>query len=39
MEQAVAGDAVRMRLDATVDVMHLMTEIRRQWGMKYPEEE
>lgn len=39
MEQAVAGDAARMRLDATMDVMHLMTEIRRQWGMKYPEEE
>lgn len=39
MEQAVTGDAARMRLDATVDVTHLMTQIRQQWGMKYPEEE
>ena len=28
-----------MYLQYTKDVMDMMTEIRRQWGMKYPEEE
>lgn len=39
MEAAVSGDAGLMHLDYTRDVMELMTEIRAQWGLKYPEEE
>ena len=38
MERAVAGQGT-MHLDYTRDVMRIMTEIRRQWGMTYPEEE
>lgn len=39
MELAVSGTADRMHLDFTEDVMEIMTAIRREWGMKYPEEE
>ena len=39
MEAAVAGERNDMHLDYTIDVMDLMTRIRRSWGMKYPEEE
>lgn len=39
MELAAAGQADRMCLDYTRDVMKIMTDIRRQWGMTYPEEE
>ena len=39
MEAAVSGERDDMHLDFTVDVMELMTKIRRDWGMKYPEEE
>ncbi|MDE7435559.1 MAG: Gfo/Idh/MocA family oxidoreductase [Lachnospiraceae bacterium] len=39
MELAAAGEADRMCLDYTKDVMKIMTDIRRQWGMTYPEEE
>lgn len=39
MEAAVAGERDDMHLDYTIDVMDLMTQIRRSWGMKYPEEE
>lgn len=39
MEAAVAGERDDMHLDYTVDVMELMTQIRRSWGMWYPEEE
>lgn len=39
MEAAVAGECDDMHLDYTVDVMELMTQIRRSWGMRYPEEE
>ena len=39
MEAAVAGERDEMHLDYTIDVMDLMTQIRRSWGMKYPEEE
>lgn len=28
-----------MHLDYTIDVMNMMTQIRREWGLKYPEEE
>ena len=38
MERAVAGQGT-MHLDYTRDVMRIMTDIRRQWGMTYPEEE
>lgn len=33
------GDPAVMHLDYTVDVMRMMTAIRQQWHMKYPEEE
>ena len=39
MEQAVSGDEAVMKLSYTKDVMDLMTRIRKDWGMKYPEEE
>lgn len=38
MEAAINGDN-NMHLDYTVDVMDMMTSIRNDWGMKYPEEE
>lgn len=38
MEKAVDGDYSLMHLDYTKDVMNIMTDIRKQWGMKYPEE-
>ena len=28
-----------MKLDYTVDVMDIMTKLRKEWGMTYPEEE
>lgn len=39
MEKAVSGISDEMHLDYTRDVMDMMTEIRSQWGLKYPEEE
>lgn len=39
MEQAVSGAEDIMHLDFTEDVMEIMTDIRRAWGMRYPEEE
>lgn len=38
MEQAVSGGANEMHLDYTADVMAVMTQIRRSWGLVYPEE-
>ena len=39
MEEAVnSGHAGLMKLDYTRDVMDIMTGIRYEWGMKYPEE-
>lgn len=38
MEQAVSGMADEMHLDYTWDVMSIMTEIRKAWGLSYPEE-
>ncbi len=38
MEQAVAGEKNRMHLDYTEDVMHVMTQLRADWGLVYPEE-
>ena len=39
MEKAVSGKEDSMHLDYTIDVMDMMTQIRKDWGMKYPEEE
>lgn len=40
MEEAIqTGNAERMKLNLTCDVMALMTGLRREWGMRYPEEE
>ena len=39
MEQAVAGNAEIMKLSYTEDVMRMMTRIRKDWGLTYPEEE
>lgn len=39
MELAAAGEEDRMCLDYTNDVMRIMTDIRRSWSMKYPEED
>lgn len=39
MEKAVAGIENTMHLDYTQDVMVIMTQLRREWGMTYPEEE
>lgn len=38
MERAVSGAANEMHLDYTSDVMSMMTEIRKTWGLSYPEE-
>lgn len=38
MEKAVSGEGDEMHLDYTRDVMEMMTFIRNEWGMKYPEE-
>ncbi|MBO5522441.1 MAG: Gfo/Idh/MocA family oxidoreductase [Roseburia sp.] len=38
MEQAVSGRADEMHMDYTIDVMSLMTQIRKSWGLMYPEE-
>lgn len=40
LEQAVAGDESKARLlDYAADVMDVMTKLRRDWGVVYPEEE
>ena len=39
MEAAVTGEKDDMHLDYTSDVMDMMTQIRQEWGMRYPEEE
>lgn len=39
MEAAVSGQENRMQLDYTRDVMELMTQLRQEWGLRYPEEE
>jgi len=38
MEKAVAGEADDMQLEYTIDVMNIMTRLRNDWNMKYPEE-
>lgn len=39
MEKAVSGIKNEMHLDYTVDVMSMMTEIKKTWGLFYPEEQ
>lgn len=39
MEAAVSGQQDVMCLNYTKDVMEIMTSIRKEWGMTYPEEE
>ncbi|MDO4617529.1 MAG: Gfo/Idh/MocA family oxidoreductase [Lachnospiraceae bacterium] len=39
MEAAVSGEADCLCREYTADVMRIMTDIRKEWGMKYPEEE
>ena len=40
LERAVAGDQIEQNMIAyTVDVMAIMTMLRRQWCIRYPEEE
>ncbi len=39
MERAVSGDMDIMYMQYTKDVMDMMTLIRKEWGMTYPEEE
>lgn len=39
MEVAILGKKDCMYLDYTKDVMDMMTEFRREWGLRYPEEE
>lgn len=39
MEAAVSGEANHMFLDYSQDVMRLMTRLRADWGLVYPEEE
>ena len=38
MENAVKSGNNTMRLDYTIDVMNIMTKLRNDWNMKYPEE-
>ncbi|MCC8073852.1 MAG: Gfo/Idh/MocA family oxidoreductase [Clostridiales bacterium] len=38
MERAVSGEKNNMHLDYTQDVMQIMTKLRRDWNIIYPEE-
>ena len=38
MENAVLNGKNTMKLDYTIDVMNIMTTLRHDWNMKYPEE-
>lgn len=39
MEKSVLTGENQMKLQNTIDVMEIMTELRKSWGMTYPEEE
>ena len=40
MEHAVkSGDLSGLKLDSTIDVMKIMTDLRKEWGLVYPEEQ
>ena len=38
MENAILNGKNTMRLDYSIDVMNIMTKLRNDWNMKYPEE-
>lgn len=39
MEQAInSGNENVLKLDSTIDVMKIMTDLRKEWGLVYPEE-
>ena len=38
MENAITNGKNTMKLDYTIDVMNVMTKLRNDWNMKYPEE-
>ena len=38
MENAILNGKNTMKLDYTIDVMNVMTKLRNEWNMKYPEE-
>ena len=38
MENAILNGKNTMKLDYTIDVMNIMTKLRNDWNMKYPEE-
>lgn len=38
MENAISSGKNTMKLDYTIDVMNVMTKLRNNWNMKYPEE-
>lgn len=39
MEKAIRGDDSDLYFEYTLDVMEMMTEFRKAWGLTYPEEE
>ena len=39
MEDSIISGENRMKLQNTVDVMEIMTNLRKEWKMYYPEEE
>jgi len=39
MEKSITGKENHMHLAYTKDVMEIMTHIRKEWGMSYPEED
>ena len=39
MEESVKTGINKMKLEYTIDVMDIMTKLRKEWGMTYPEEE
>lgn len=39
MEKAIRGDDSDLYFEYTLDVMEMMTEFRKSWGLTYPEEE
>ncbi|MGN1432777.1 MAG: Gfo/Idh/MocA family protein [Ruminococcus sp.] len=40
MEHAInSGDVSGLKLDNTIDVMEIMTDLRKEWGLVYPEEQ
>ena len=40
MEHAInSGNVDELKLDSTIDVMKIMTDLRKEWGLVYPEEQ